>query len=277
MQPQELRDRIQGFGTHGDGELTARRRCCPNGHDLKMWSAQSGRCDGCCRFVQQGEHVMDCRMCNFYLCPDCSKADEESLWGALSTIMEAARQDVMGMVVEVDSFVMGMAGQMSCQQTTTCMDDQDLEALGIRISLCDETLPWRSESIGMPLLQDVEGLQGMQSAEETKPLMDSSIRMRRATDGASAGEPSTQGVSSGTEAEAAKQPACDGAPICEAAKQPTCEGEEQKAAAPSDLADPGATDRVVSLDAKPRRQIVSLDAKPVDPPPPRIDAARLGA
>lgn len=51
------------------------RKCrvwqCPAGHRLQPWVATAGRCDGCNQKVHDGESVMDCRSCNWYLCGDC--------------------------------------------------------------------------------------------------------------------------------------------------------------------------------------------------------------
>mmetsp|Transcript_38758 Transcript_38758/g.99010 ORF Transcript_38758/g.99010 Transcript_38758/m.99010 type:complete len:226 (-) Transcript_38758:27-704(-) len=72
-----------------------RRHChtqatkCPSGHELTLWTARAGRCDGCSRLIAQGEQVMDCRACNWYLCEDCRPCtfeQAESLWGAISNL-----------------------------------------------------------------------------------------------------------------------------------------------------------------------------------------------
>ena len=44
---------------------------CPQGHMLTLWRAGPGQCDQCFRKVQRGEHVMDCRACEFFLCSEC--------------------------------------------------------------------------------------------------------------------------------------------------------------------------------------------------------------
>ncbi len=38
---------------------------CPQGHMLTLWRARPGQCDQCFREVKRGEHVMDCRACDF--------------------------------------------------------------------------------------------------------------------------------------------------------------------------------------------------------------------
>lgn len=71
--------------------MALRSAChCPAGHELKLWLARSGSCDGCKRVVVDGEQVMDCRACNFYLCEDCRPAGGEvgeTLWGAFSNLL----------------------------------------------------------------------------------------------------------------------------------------------------------------------------------------------
>lgn len=44
---------------------------CPIGHRLSFGPAAAGTCNGCRKLVLDGEHVMDCRRCNFYLCGAC--------------------------------------------------------------------------------------------------------------------------------------------------------------------------------------------------------------
>lgn len=47
---------------------------CPKGHILGPYSVpDAGGCDGCGTRVERGEHVMDCRSCNWYLCDNCSR------------------------------------------------------------------------------------------------------------------------------------------------------------------------------------------------------------
>mmetsp|Transcript_9057 Transcript_9057/g.22856 ORF Transcript_9057/g.22856 Transcript_9057/m.22856 type:complete len:239 (-) Transcript_9057:411-1127(-) len=62
---------------------------CPNRHELTLWTARAGKCDGCHRFVADGEQVMDCRACNWYLCGECRPSTSEqveSMWGAVSNL-----------------------------------------------------------------------------------------------------------------------------------------------------------------------------------------------
>jgi len=65
------------------------RTKCPEGHELKAWTARAGACDGCHRVIQHGEQVMDCRACNWYLCKDCRPCSNEHLatiWGAVQSL-----------------------------------------------------------------------------------------------------------------------------------------------------------------------------------------------
>jgi hypothetical protein len=61
---------------------------CPRGHDLKPWAAIGpGTCDGCNKAVQDGEHVLDCRSCNWYLCTLCSVGSKRRA-GSLPEVAE---------------------------------------------------------------------------------------------------------------------------------------------------------------------------------------------
>merc|ERR1712048_687707 len=44
---------------------------CKNGHELTPYLALGGMCDGCKKRINNGDKVMDCRKCNWYLCRDC--------------------------------------------------------------------------------------------------------------------------------------------------------------------------------------------------------------
>ena len=58
-----------------DGRLSAARRC-PRGHQLSdRTTTMGGTCDGCGNRVKQGQHVTDCRTCNWYLCSACCRKD----------------------------------------------------------------------------------------------------------------------------------------------------------------------------------------------------------
>lgn len=98
--------RIQGFGS--DGPAPDKIPECPEGHELQLWAARSGKCDGCHKKVQTGEQVMDCRRCNWYLCNVCcpqSKAQESSLWGAISSLPFYVLDDMSEMATDIETFV----------------------------------------------------------------------------------------------------------------------------------------------------------------------------
>mmetsp|Transcript_59335 Transcript_59335/g.117580 ORF Transcript_59335/g.117580 Transcript_59335/m.117580 type:complete len:291 (-) Transcript_59335:622-1494(-) len=64
---------------------------CPSGHDLQKWRARAGTCNGCHQQVNCGEHVMDCRRCNWYLCLSCcpSKLQQQvsrKTWAAMKSL-----------------------------------------------------------------------------------------------------------------------------------------------------------------------------------------------
>ena len=52
--------------------------CRPAGHRLKDWFTSGGICDGCHSVMNCGEHVMDCRACDWFLCDACSGLAEDS-------------------------------------------------------------------------------------------------------------------------------------------------------------------------------------------------------
>jgi hypothetical protein len=50
-------------------------RTCPSNHSLVQYTAIGGNCDICNRIVFVGEQVMDCRACNWYMCPRCARTN----------------------------------------------------------------------------------------------------------------------------------------------------------------------------------------------------------
>jgi len=94
--------RIEGFG----GRLEV--LYCPEGHTLQPWTARAGVCDGPCgRRVAEGEQVLDCRRCNFYLCDSCQKtytSPDNSFWGTFSSMMDMVKQDFVEMASDLRSF-----------------------------------------------------------------------------------------------------------------------------------------------------------------------------
>merc|ERR1719203_1805835 len=73
---------------------------CPQGHELQPWTAFAGTCDGCERRVREGEQVMDCRRCNWYVCEVClprDQAQDASIWGTIAALpfyaMDVAAHD----------------------------------------------------------------------------------------------------------------------------------------------------------------------------------------
>jgi len=72
-----------------DGPTKERESQCPRGHELQAWSARAGLCDGCNKAVEDGEQVMDCRWCDWYLCRVCLpvyQVSGSSLWASLASI-----------------------------------------------------------------------------------------------------------------------------------------------------------------------------------------------
>lgn len=58
-------------------------------------SAGAGTCDGCKQAVCNGERVMDCRKCNWYLCERCHPQERDiSFWDTLTSALDTAAQDM---------------------------------------------------------------------------------------------------------------------------------------------------------------------------------------
>merc|ERR1719162_1916490 len=56
---------------------------CPKGHPLTdLITPSLGSCDGCYQQVAAGQHVMDCMICNWYLCNHCSQTASAPFKGA---------------------------------------------------------------------------------------------------------------------------------------------------------------------------------------------------
>jgi len=51
---------------------------CHSGHPLQHRAAKAGRCDGCRKEVFEGQNVMECQLCNWYLCEICRRPNQES-------------------------------------------------------------------------------------------------------------------------------------------------------------------------------------------------------
>lgn len=127
------KNRIQGFGSDGSVSKTIQKVTkCPSGHPLKPWAARQGTCDGCGKRVQEGESVMDCRLCNWYVCLACVDKGQGSMdsWSAVvdqfatpamksaidnialqvNDVMEAAAEDMKELGIEVKSAMAGALG-----------------------------------------------------------------------------------------------------------------------------------------------------------------------
>jgi len=100
----------------------ARRRVCPNGHELLPWAAKFGLCDGCGNVVNEGDKTMDCRRCNFYLCAACCPYTErdESLaawdWGYISALPFYALDHIEDVALDVNAFFQ-TKWKDTCRQT----------------------------------------------------------------------------------------------------------------------------------------------------------------
>jgi len=109
------RTRIQGFGSDG---------LCPKNHVLKQCKASFGRCDGCNARAHEGDNMMGCSQCNYYLCDLCrpQQADRSDwLWGSVSYFMGVAYEEVTDAAAEfrqvaghMETYVSGMSLTGAC-------------------------------------------------------------------------------------------------------------------------------------------------------------------
>jgi hypothetical protein len=117
---------------------------CPKGHALVDYTEPHwGVCDGCGKSVAQGEAVMDCRSCNWYLCRACHAGPEESVDDSLeqspmlvmmnkaaaferllqhpdSTVREAARQALEDAVAAAQKRFAPPPRKLVVHQGVTC-------------------------------------------------------------------------------------------------------------------------------------------------------------
>jgi len=64
---------------------------CPAGHLLQPLKGSAGSCDGCKARVANGDYVMECHSCNWYLCQGCHPQEREArswIWGSVSFVAE---------------------------------------------------------------------------------------------------------------------------------------------------------------------------------------------
>jgi len=68
-----------GWASMGKAPRDKTLLVCRAGHALQPWKAKAGSCDGCGKRIKDGQMVMDCRPCNWYLCGTCvSRAQVQS-------------------------------------------------------------------------------------------------------------------------------------------------------------------------------------------------------
>jgi len=117
------KDSITGFGSDG-----AQVKCwkCPKDHMLQPWiSAGVGSCDGCHQKVYDGERVMDCRRCNWYLCERCHPQEHDSsIWGSIASAFDTAAQDMSSFS---DNFHAEIGAVMSVLTTCSAPDKEAME------------------------------------------------------------------------------------------------------------------------------------------------------
>eukprot|EP00930_Biecheleria_cincta_P033289 TRINITY_DN23053_c0_g1_i1.p1 TRINITY_DN23053_c0_g1~~TRINITY_DN23053_c0_g1_i1.p1 ORF type:complete len:587 (-),score=91.47 TRINITY_DN23053_c0_g1_i1:297-2057(-) len=180
------RSRIQGFGSEepssssfwGSSEVKADKRKCPAGHELVLWEAKPGWCDGCGSKIKTGQPVMDCRKCNYYLCKSCAPQDgageEEgsSFWGGwglgeavsgpaansaldevalrFGDVIDAAGQDFSDMAADFKSFMASAVGLDEEEEEES--DAQQRQAAAMKTNL--EKVSPRSRQECQRLIED---------------------------------------------------------------------------------------------------------------------------
>lgn len=180
------RSRIQGFGSEepssssfwGGSEEKAEKRKCPAGHELALWDAKPGWCDGCGSKIKSGQPVMDCRKCNYYLCRSCAPQDgageEEgsSFWGGwglgdavsgpaansaldevalrFGDVIDAAGQDLSEMAADFKSFMASAVGLDEEEEEE--MDPQQRQAAAMKTNM--EKVSPRSRQECRRLIED---------------------------------------------------------------------------------------------------------------------------
>jgi hypothetical protein len=139
------KNRIQGFGSSGKDKCWT----CPGGHLLQPWTAKTGVCDGCSRDVHAGDPVMDCRVCNFYLCNSCHPQEQNPgmdyfkwLTAGVSATISVVQEEAADLAQEVTDVFEAAASIVTCGAppktelevseadlrpplAETCADDQD--------------------------------------------------------------------------------------------------------------------------------------------------------
>ena len=63
--------RFVTYGIHAAPTTRSGSNQCLRGHTLVPFTTQGGNCDRCCAVCPSGVVVMDCRVCNYYLCSEC--------------------------------------------------------------------------------------------------------------------------------------------------------------------------------------------------------------
>eukprot|EP00419_Tripos_fusus_P053782 CAMPEP_0172802640 /NCGR_PEP_ID=MMETSP1075-20121228/4009_1 /TAXON_ID=2916 /ORGANISM="Ceratium fusus, Strain PA161109" /LENGTH=401 /DNA_ID=CAMNT_0013640949 /DNA_START=65 /DNA_END=1270 /DNA_ORIENTATION=+ len=148
-----------------DCSTQERESQCPQGHELQAWSARAGFCDGCRKPVEDGEQVMDCRWCDWYLCKGCLpvyQARGSSIWGAIASIpMYVADQmehDVSSLIAST-GLVSGLAGKSSrTAQSLASGTPQSRATSKLLADFCEHYPGIQDHSRGVPARAELESL-----------------------------------------------------------------------------------------------------------------------
>lgn len=119
-----LQNRIQGLGSDGAKKKVWK---CPSGHLLQPAKASAGSCDGCKVRISSGDHVMECRTCNWYLCTGCHPQEKEPrswLWSSISFVADKAAQELQDLK-EVSELAETMGPLAACAAPPVSKDTEE--------------------------------------------------------------------------------------------------------------------------------------------------------
>lgn len=136
---------------------------CPAGHGLQAWIARAGTCNGCGEDVQSGTVVMDCRQCNWYLCPMCHQRDlieSPTTWDVLVSLpnaqdVEGIAHDLKTLVGVVSQDIQQLGNDMKIFVSTATQDVHDLPTL---VSTAAQNVTSSLQSLVKAAQEDVQGM-----------------------------------------------------------------------------------------------------------------------
>jgi len=142
---------------------------CPQGHELAPWTAKRGSCDVCSAVVSEGERVMDCRLCNYYVCNACYPQEllDQGLWGSITWVVENAKMEMSNISSNLSELVPGV----SC--TNVCMASVEKDEIVITNSSDYDVAPEDQEE--QCQLQEPTPVAVDHAAAQPEPEVDTSV------------------------------------------------------------------------------------------------------